>query len=133
MKWICFALLVGLTGCQDKASAPAASSAATGSAAASGPGGPSEPAYKADIENLCDVLVRSNAADLDINDRTYVVATWLSQNLKTDASRKFLAQIQPLGGEQKAKALEAEAKRVGLTSCALADEWRRPRLPGVTN
>jgi hypothetical protein len=33
-------------------------------------------------------------------------------------------RIAPLTGEPKAKALEAEARRVGLGSCALAAAWR---------
>src|SRR6185295_4574974 len=64
--------------------------------------------YKADIENLCDVMTRSGAADHDYNDRTYLIATWLSGHLTTSEARKFLATIQPLSGEPKAKALDAE-------------------------
>lgn len=96
--------------------------------------GPPEPppptpvtrSYKADIENLCDVVSRSGAADHDYNDRTYLIATWLSGHLTTQEARTFLQNIQPLKGEPKAKALEAEATRVGLAGCALAAEWRKP-------
>jgi hypothetical protein len=82
-------------------------------------------AYTADIEKLCDVVARSNSTDLDQNDRVFQIATWLSANLTTDHGRKFLTTIQPLKGAAKADALDAEAKRVGLASCALAGEWRR--------
>jgi hypothetical protein len=82
--------------------------------------------YKADIEGLCDVVVRSGSTELDQNDRVFKIATWLSGNLQTPESRKFLSTIQPLKGNAKADALDAEAKRVGLASCALATEWRKP-------
>ena len=36
----------------------------------------------------------------------------------------FGTRIQPLTGNDKADALEAEARRVGHDGCALAAEWR---------
>lgn len=83
------------------------------------------PAYTADIEKLCDVVKRSGAQDHEPNDRVYLIATWLGANLTTAEARKFLADIQPLKGNAKADALDAEARRVGLPSCALSAEWRR--------
>lgn len=85
-----------------------------------------EATYAADVEALCDVIARSNSTELDPNDRMFQIATWLGANLKSSDARKFLAKIQPLDGEAKATALEAEAKRVGLAGCALAAEWRTP-------
>ncbi len=82
-------------------------------------------AYTGDIEKLCDVVARSGSTDLDQNDRVFKIATWLGTNLETGDARKFLAKIQPLKGAAKADALDAEAKRVGIASCALAAEWRR--------
>jgi hypothetical protein len=46
--------------------------------------------------------------------------------LQTPESRQFLIKIQPLVGDAKADALEDEAKRVGLSGCALAAQWRTP-------
>ena len=88
--------------------------------------GSGDATYAADIEALCDVIARSNSTELDPNDRMFQIATWLGANLKSSDARKFLAKIQPLDGEAKATALEAEAKRVGLAGCALAAEWRQP-------
>ena len=82
--------------------------------------------YGKDIEKLCDVLARSGADQHEGADRNYLVATWLGANLQTPESRQFLAKIQPLVGEPKAAAIESEAKRVGLASCELANEWRKP-------
>ena len=71
-------------------------------------------------------MTRSGADRIDEEARALTIANWLGANLKTDESRKFLVQIQPLVGEPKATALETEARRVGLPGCALAAEWRTP-------
>lgn len=86
-------------------------------------------AYRADIENLCDVVVRSGADRMDASERALVIANWLAAHLQTPEAHDYLIKIQPLAGEAKAAALEAEASRVGLTRCALATEWRTPATP----
>jgi hypothetical protein len=83
-------------------------------------------AYATDIDNLCEVVKRAGAENQEPNDRMYLIATWLGANLKTPEARKFLADIQPLQGNAKADALDAEAKRAGLAGCALSAEWRKP-------
>jgi hypothetical protein len=83
-------------------------------------------AYRADITNLCDAIERSGSTDKPKDERWTVVAMWLGPNIKTQEGRDFLVAIQPLKGEPKAVALDYEAKRVGLTTCALAETWRSP-------
>ncbi len=83
--------------------------------------------YKADIDALCNVIERSGAAELDPNDRTMKTATWLGTNLVSQDGRKFLAKLSQIKGAEKADALDAEAKRVGLDGCPLSAEWRKPR------
>ena len=83
--------------------------------------------YATDIAALCDSVARSGADKVDEDARALTIANWLGANLKSAESRKFLVQIQPLVGEPKATALDTEAKRVGLSGCALASEWRTPR------
>jgi hypothetical protein len=114
MKSVCLLVLV-LAGCQR---------GETSSEPAVAPVAPPSGDYAADIAALCDCVKRSGAADDD--SRALTIANWLSANLKTPESRKFLVQIQPLAPEPKATALEAEARRVGLPGCALAAEWRTP-------
>ena len=80
--------------------------------------------YAGDIEKLCDVIRLSGAPEDDA--QTLTTANWLAANLVTPESRKFLVSIQPLVGAKKADALDAEATRVGLTSCALSELWRKP-------
>ncbi len=93
------------------------------------PGTAVDAAYKADIEALCDVVNRSGTADVDPGDRTMKIATWLGTQLKTQDARRFLSKIRPIKGPAKGEAIEAEAKRLGITTCPLADEWRAAPAP----
>jgi hypothetical protein len=83
------------------------------------------PEYKQDIINLCDVTHLSGADQLPEGSRSPSIAMWLGPHIKTTAGHDFLVKIQPLEGMDKAAALDAEAKHVGIGTCALADEWRR--------
>ena len=87
-------------------------------------GAPVAPAYRDDIARLCDVVVQSGADRLPPGERALPIATWLGAHLETQEAHDFLIKIQPLTGEPKAVALDAEARRAGLTSCALSAEWR---------
>jgi hypothetical protein len=107
------------------ASPPAAPGTATPGAPPSG-APPSSKAYAADIGKLCDVVKLSGAERVPTDERVLPIANWLAANLTTAESRQFLVRIQPMVGDQKADALEAEARRVGLSGCALAAEWRAP-------
>ncbi len=80
--------------------------------------------YASDIRRLCDSVALSGADQMPKGERALPLANWLAANLKTPESRAFLVKIQPLVGEPKAAALDAEAKRLGLDGCALAAEWR---------
>lgn len=89
-----------------------------------GTAAPVEGPYRADIARLCDVLVQSGADRLPVGERLLAIVQWLPAHLETPEAHEFLARIQPLEGEAKAGALDAEARRVGLPGCALAVEWR---------
>lgn len=132
MKWI--VLVVALAGCQrskpDKAASPppgakteVAPSAMPAPAAASGT---ASDAYKADIQALCDVVHLSGADNISDAERASVTGIWLAQHIATEEAHQFLVKIQPLQGDAKANALDAEAHRIGLGHCALADDWRVP-------
>ncbi|HEX4417496.1 MAG TPA: hypothetical protein VH165_06325 [Kofleriaceae bacterium] len=82
--------------------------------------------YRSDMENLCDAVNRSGAAQMPASDRPLAIASWLGSHLQTEDAHQYLVKIQPLQGEAKAAALEAEARRIGLPGCALAAEWRTP-------
>lgn len=141
MKWIaCLALAIG---CGRSEPAPATNSQpATDPRPAPATDPPPRPAvaaadtpaaaatskeYASDVAKVCDVVTLAGADDASNQaDRDFLVAQWLAKNLASPDSRQFLVRIQPLVGEEKASALEAEAARVGLTGCALAAEWRKP-------
>jgi hypothetical protein len=125
MKWI--ACLAVLGACQ-QGNAEQASPAPTqtgSSTVISLPKAQVTDAYRADITTLCDVVHLSGAEDKPKDEQWQHVAMYLGPHITTDAGHEFLIAIQPLKGEAKALALETEARRVGLASCALADEWRK--------
>ena len=117
MKWI--ACVAALASCQGGNAGTAPAPAATP---------PDRPpvsaAYREDVATVCDVVHLSKADEAPPNDRWPTIAIWLGPHIKTAEGRAFVVAIQPLTGEPKAMALEAEARRVGLAGCALAAEWR---------
>jgi hypothetical protein len=116
-------LLVVLVACSDRHEPQAVAGNPAGPPPALGPIASD---YKQDIDNLCDVMQRSGAAQLSPSEQKPVIAMWLGPHIKTDLGRKFLVSIAPLQGMDKAKALEDEAARVGITTCPLAVEWKQP-------
>lgn len=130
MKWAVYFVLLAAA-CQSGEDATTAEPIATlkegspqGTTIIQLPKPPVTDAYRADITTLCDVVRLSGAADKPADERWTVVAMYLGPQIKTTEGRDFLVAIQPLKGEAKALALETEAKRVGLSSCELAKEWR---------
>ncbi|HUS33493.1 MAG TPA: hypothetical protein VMZ53_33555 [Kofleriaceae bacterium] len=124
MKWI--ALLLGVAACQSGNAEQASPSRQAGSSTIiSLPKADVTDGYRTDITNLCDAMKQSGAMDHPADERWQVIAMWLGPHITTDAGHEFLVAIQPLNGEPKALALESEAKRVGLTNCDLANEWRK--------
>ena len=83
-------------------------------------------AYRTDIQKVCDSMALSGADKLAKLERVAPHSKWLGENLTTRDAQQFLIQMKQLpSGDAKADALEAEAKRVGLTGgCALAAEFR---------
>lgn len=122
MKWT-LCLMVSAAACQE-AKQQQQTADPQGSTVISLPKAQVTDAYRADITTLCDVVKLSGSQDKPKDERWTVIAMWLGPQIKSDAGHEFLVAIQPLKGETKALALETEAKRVGLQTCALANEWR---------
>jgi hypothetical protein len=80
--------------------------------------------YAEDIGRLCDSMSLSGADKMEKLERVAPHSKWLGENLKTKAAQAFLVKTAPLKGATRADAYEAEAKRVGLSGCALAAEFR---------
>ncbi len=124
MKWtLCFVSAVAAAGCQESKQQQQIADP-QGTRVISLPKAQVTEAYRADITTLCDVVRLSGAEQKPKDERWTVIAMWLGPQIKSDAGHEFLVAIQPLKGEVKALALETEAKRVGLATCALATEWR---------
>ena len=104
MKWMF--VVLALAGCQRGGAEPAVN-----------------PEYAKDIATLCDVVHQSGAESMPENQRWPVIAMWLGPHLHTSEAHDFLVSIQPLTGAALGRALDAEAHRVGLATCALAAEW----------
>ena len=122
MKWTLF-LVLAVAGCKDDAKQTAQPEQAT--TVIQLPKAQMTPPYRADIATLCDVVRLSGADQKPKDERWPVIAMWLGPQIKTTEGHEFLVAIQPLRGQVKALALETEAKRVGITKCELADEWRQ--------
>ena len=80
--------------------------------------------YADDVRKLCDSMSLSGADKLEQLERVGPHSKWLAENLATTEARDFLIRFQQLPPDQKAGALEAEAKRVGLSGCAFAAEFK---------
>ena len=82
------------------------------------------PAYRADLENICDAEARSGALKEDPNQRATHVAMWLGPRVQTDEARRFLAGLGAMPAKEKGDALRRESTRVGLSACPLAETWK---------
>jgi hypothetical protein len=122
MKWP--ALLVLAAACQSGQPTQAPPNPAENTTVIQLPKAQVTDGYRADITTLCDVVHLSGADQKPKDERWPIIAMFLGPQIKTNEAHEFLIAIQPLQGEAKALALETEAKRVGLSSCALATEWR---------
>lgn len=114
MKWL---LLLACIGCQsgqssESGGAPAPTSRATTNE------------YAGDIERLCNAMTLSGADKLPQGERMMPLAQWVAANLKTPEGKAFMLKTNQLPKGEHADVLEAEAARVGLAGCPLADFWR---------
>ena len=108
-------ILFALVGCQSDKSKESAAVARN------------DETYRTDVQKICDSMSLSGADKLEKLERVAPHSKWLGENLSTREAQMFLVNMkQQAGNEAKAKALEAEAKRVGLPGCALANEFRAP-------
>lgn len=82
-----------------------------------------------DIERVCNVLTYAGVTDKSANEQLNAILEWLPQNIESEDGRNFLGSIAELQGNAKADALEAGAKKVGLSGCPLAASWRQQPPP----
>jgi hypothetical protein len=78
-----------------------------------------------DLERICNVLAYTGVADKSANQQLDAILEWLPRSIESEDGRNFLGSIAELQGPAKADALDAGARKVGLTDCPLALEWRK--------
>ena len=81
--------------------------------------------YRDDISRLCNVMHLSGADEQAPEERVYTTANWLGNNLETQQGRDFLVTFTQAQDKDKPQTLLAEATRVGVAPCPLADHWQR--------
>ncbi len=77
-----------------------------------------------DLDRICNVVERSGAAALPEGEQVMATLQWLPANIESESGREFLASIAQLEGDAKADALDAGARRAGLSDCPTALLWR---------
>ena len=80
--------------------------------------------YRADIADLCNVMHLSGADERPEEERVFTTAQWLGNNLETQEGRDFLVTFTQAPDKDKPAVLLAEAKRVRVEHCPLADYWK---------
>jgi hypothetical protein len=80
-------------------------------------------AYRRDVERICNVLALSGADQRPAEEWLWTTSSWLGDNVVTDDGRAFMIAFKQAPAP--AQALRAEAGRVGLDGCPLADWWAK--------
>ncbi|ACY17124.1 mucin-associated surface protein (MASP) [Haliangium ochraceum DSM 14365] len=116
-------------GCRGADSPPAAADGEGESeVAARAPGAPTEAAeatgYAAEMADICHAEERSGALELSEAERPFTVAQWLGGRVRSDEGRAFLGALAQVSAAAKPDVLDAEAAKLGLDTCPLADRWR---------
>lgn len=133
MRFVYLGLACALVGaCQRKPSETKASeppSPAAATAPAAGAPAAAEGAWRAtplgrDLDRICNVVERSGASALPEGEQVMATLQWLPANIESESGREFLASIAQLEGDAKADALDAGARKVGLSDCPTALLWR---------
>lgn len=81
---------------------------------------------RADLDLICHARTLSGSDQEQAANATYVMATWLDNNVTSDAGRAFLVDFARLGQDKAARVamLEQAMKRTGLAECPLIEQWR---------
>jgi hypothetical protein len=103
-----------VAGCRD-AQAPAGDPAA-------GPAGADAP-YRGEVADICFAEERSGALEQPGEQRMIIVAQWLGTRIHTQQGRDLLAAVARASPAEKVTLLQAEAARLDLASCPLAQSW----------
>jgi len=108
---------------------PKAAPARAAAPPATKPVAPADPAaYARDVDRICNVFERAGAGEPGTNPEV-ATGDWLITNLETVQARALLPKINSLPESERAAAYDAEAARVGLTTCPTARAWDKAKTP----
>ncbi len=84
------------------------------------------PVLATELDKICHAVERSGAAGDQTTNRTYLIATWLDQNVTSDQGRAWLVSFARLGDDRAArrKLLADAAREHGIADCPLVDFWK---------
>lgn len=79
-----------------------------------------------ELDRICHAVELSGAAGDETTNRTYLIATWLTANIRSDEGVAWLQTFAKLGGDKAARrTMLAEAARAnGVRDCPLIDFWK---------
>ena len=79
-----------------------------------------------ELDRICHAVELSGAAGDETTNRTYLIAKWLTDNIRSDEGVAWLQTFAKLGGDKAARrTMLAEAARAnGVKDCPLIDFWK---------
>jgi len=80
-----------------------------------------DPAFRADIETICDVDARAHTAQLDELELAQRRDDYLVEHIRQPDTIYFLTMFRSKPDNQRAELLAAEARALKLDSCLLGD------------
>ncbi len=80
----------------------------------------------AELDRICHAVELSGAAGDETTNRTYLIAKWLTDNIRSEEGVAWLQTFAKLGGDKDArrKMLAEAARANGVRDCPLIDFWK---------
>ena len=80
---------------------------------------------KSDFDNLCHAQARSGSTGTTPEDYANAMR-WADRALRTQEARGVVGRLATMSTNEKGTFLRAEAAKVGVSPCPLADAWSPP-------
>ena len=79
-----------------------------------------------EVDKICHAVELSGAAGDETTNRTYLIAKWLNDNVRTEEGIAFLQSFAKLGDDKVARRtmLTEAARANGVRDCPLIDLWK---------
>jgi hypothetical protein len=80
---------------------------------------------KSDFDNLCHAAARSGSMGTSAEDQANAMR-WADRAMRTQEARGVIGRLATMSPSDKSVFLRAEAAKVGVSPCPLADSWAPP-------